>query len=72
MTETDKSAQAPHIIEEVRKFSVFADLPEEDLRWLAERMDEFTLEAGQIYARPGDSVDYLTLMIEGVSCRFQC
>src|SRR5256885_15895373 len=28
-------------------------------------MDEFTLEAGQIYARPGDSVDYLTLMIEG-------
>ena len=65
MTETDKSAQVPHIIEEVRKFSVFADLPEEDLRWLAERMDEFTLEAGQIYARPGDSVDYLTLMIEG-------
>ena len=65
MTETDKSAQAPHIIEEVRKFSVFADLPEEDLRWLAERMDEFTLEAGQIYARPGDEVDYLTLMIEG-------
>ena len=65
MTETDKSVQVPHIIEEVRKFSVFADLPEEDLRWLAERMDEFTLEAGQIYARPGDSVDYLTLMIEG-------
>jgi len=65
MTETDKSAQVPHIIEEVRKFSVFTDLPEEDLRWLAERMDEFTLEAGQIYARPGDSVDYLTLMIEG-------
>ena len=65
MTETDKSAQVPHIIDEVRKFSVFTDLPEEDLRWLAERMDEFTLEAGQIYARPGDEVDYLTLMIEG-------
>jgi len=65
MTETDKSVQVPRIIEEVRKFSVFADLPEEDLRWLAERMDEFTLEAGQIYARPGDEVDYLTLMIEG-------
>ena len=65
MTETDKSAQVQHIIEEVRKFSVFADLPEEDLRWLAERMEEFTLEAGQIYARPGDSVDYLTLMLEG-------
>lgn len=65
MTETDKSAKAQHIIGEVRKFSVFVDLPEEDLLWLAERMDEIALEAGDIYARPGDSVDYLTLMLEG-------
>ena len=65
MTETDKSAKVQHVIEEVRKFSVFADLPEEDLLWLAERMEENTVEAGDIYARPGDSVDYLTLMLEG-------
>jgi signal transduction histidine kinase len=65
MTETDKSTKVQHIAEEVRKFSVFADLPEEDLFWLAERMGEVTLEAGQVYARPGDSVDYLTLMLEG-------
>ena len=65
MTETDKSTKVQHIVEEVRKFSVFADLPEEDLFWLAERMGEVTLEAGQVYARPGDSVDYLTLMLEG-------
>src|SRR5215510_5278298 len=65
MTETDKGTQIQHIIDEVRKFSVFADLPEDDLRWLAERMDEITLEAGAIYARPGDSVDYLTLVLEG-------
>src|SRR5215467_3230050 len=65
MTETDKGTQIQHIIEEVRKFSVFADLSEDDLRWLAERMDEITLEAGDIYARQGDSVDYLTLMVEG-------
>ncbi len=49
----------------MKKFSVFEDLPEEDLRWLAERMEEVALEAGEIYARPGDSVDYLTLMLEG-------
>src|SRR5579859_6119656 len=65
MTETTKDAQVQRFIEEIRKFSVFADLPEEDLRWLAERMDEITLEAGQVYAKPGDSVDYLTLMMEG-------
>ena len=65
MTETDKGVQIQHIIDKVRKFSVFSDLSEEDLHWLAERMDEITLEAGEIYARQGDPVDYLTLMIEG-------
>src|SRR5215831_13624830 len=65
MADTEKTTQLEHIIGEVKKFSVFGDLPEEDLRWLAERMEEITLEAGAIYARPGDSVDYLTLMMEG-------
>src|SRR5215471_6965373 len=65
MADTEKTTQIEHIIGEVKKFSVFGDLPEEDSRWLAERMDEITLEAGAIYARPGDSVDYLTLMMEG-------
>src|SRR5215813_9656789 len=65
MAETEKTEQVEHIIGEIKKFSVFADLSEDDLRWLAERMSEFALEAGEIYARPGDSVDYLTLMLEG-------
>src|SRR5215831_800056 len=65
MAGTVNEAQLHHIIEEVRKFAVFADLPDEDLRWLAERMDEVTLETGQVYAKQGDPVDYLTLMLEG-------
>ncbi|HWZ98627.1 MAG TPA: ATP-binding protein [Candidatus Dormibacteraeota bacterium] len=65
MAETEKTTQIEHIIGEVKKFSVFADLSEEDLHWLAERMEEVSLKAGEIYARPGDSVDYLTLMVEG-------
>lgn len=65
MAETEKTSKVEHIIGEVKKFTVFSDLPEEDLRWLAERMDEITLEPGDIYARPGDPVDYLTLMLEG-------
>ena len=65
MADTEKTTQIEHIIGEVKRFSVFEDLPEENLRWLAERMEEITLEAGAIYARPGDPVDYLTLMLEG-------
>ena len=65
MADTEKTTQIEHIIGEVKKFSVFEDLPEENLRWLAERMEEITLDGGAIYARPGDSVDYLTLMLEG-------
>jgi len=65
MAEALNEVQVQRVIDEVKKFGVFADLPEKDLRWLAERMDEITLEAGDIYARQGDSVDYLTLMVEG-------
>ena len=65
MAETEKTSQVEHIIGEIKKFAVFADLSDGDLHWLAERMDETTMEAGQIYAQPGDPVDYLTLMIEG-------
>src|SRR5215475_7907322 len=65
MTEIDKGAQVSRFIQEIRKFGVFSDLPEDDLRWLAERMDEVTLQPGEIYAKEGESVDYLTLMMEG-------
>jgi signal transduction histidine kinase len=44
---------------------VFADLPAEDLIWLASRMDELILEAGEIFAHPGDPVEYLILVLEG-------
>jgi len=65
MADTEKTTQLEKIIGDVKKFSVFEDLPEEDLRWLAERMDELTLAPGELYAKQGDSVDYLTLMMEG-------
>jgi signal transduction histidine kinase len=65
MAETENATQVQHIIGELKKFKVFADLSAEDLQWLAERMDEITMTAGEIYAQPGDPVDYLTLMMEG-------
>jgi signal transduction histidine kinase len=65
MAEIEKATQVQHIIGELKKFRTFADLSESDLQWLAERMDEISLAVGQIYAKPGDPVDYLTLMVEG-------
>jgi signal transduction histidine kinase len=65
MAETEKTAQVERIVGELKKFKVFAGLSAEDLLWLAERMDELSMAAGDVYAQPGDPVDYLTLMIEG-------
>jgi signal transduction histidine kinase len=57
--------QAGRIVAGLRSVSVFADLPAEDLEWLAARMDEVTCDAGQILARTGDPVDYLNVILEG-------
>lgn len=65
MAETEKENLIQHIISEVRKFAAFSDLSEDDLEWLAERMDEVQLAEGEVYAKPGDPVDYLTLVTEG-------
>lgn len=53
------------IIGELRKVSVFADLPEEQLTWLAERLEEVRLEAGSVFARPGDAIEHLIVLLEG-------
>lgn len=56
---TDRFASA------LRLITVFSDLSAEDLEWLAGRMDEVVFSAGQIFARPGDPIDYLNVVLEG-------
>ncbi|MGB6877666.1 MAG: ATP-binding protein [Candidatus Acidiferrales bacterium] len=65
MNEDHIASQAVRIVAGLRSVSVFTDLPAEDLEWLAARMDEVTFHAGQIFARPGDPVDYLNIILEG-------
>ncbi|MGH9402787.1 MAG: sensor histidine kinase [Terriglobia bacterium] len=50
---------------ELRKVPVFADLPEDQLDWLAERFEEVRLEPGAVFMRPGDPVEHLVVLIEG-------
>jgi len=66
MSVTNKTvAQLESIIRDLKTISVFADLPEEHLAWLAERMEEARLNAGEVYARSGDPLDHLIVILEG-------
>ena len=61
-----KSAeQIAAMIGDLKTNAIFADLPEADLIWLAERMEEVRAQAGEVFARPGDPLDYLMVMLEG-------
>lgn len=65
MSEREINGQAARFTAALHSISVFADLPAEDLEWLASRMEEMDLSAGQIFARPGDPVEYLIVLLEG-------
>jgi signal transduction histidine kinase len=51
--------------EDLRRISVFSDLPDDQLTWLAERMVDQRMEAGDVLARPGDPVRFMTVILEG-------
>ena len=57
--------QQQHIVDELKTNAVFADLPADDLAWLAERMQEKIMNPGEVYGRAGDPLEYLNVMLEG-------
>jgi len=59
-TETGQS-----LIDDLRKIEVFADLPQEHLAWLVEKLEERRFQPGEVMAREGDPLDHLTVMLEG-------
>jgi len=56
---------ASSVVDELRKIPVFAGLPEHQLNWLAERFEEVRLDVGETYARQGDPLDHLVVLLEG-------
>src|SRR5882757_8125059 len=52
-------------IQDLRTFSVLADLPEESLNWLCEQMTLVELPAGEIFLRSGSPADRMFAIIEG-------
>lgn len=52
-------------VEALRRVGVFADLPEEQLRWFIENCEEVVLEAGEVLFRKGDAPEWMAIYLEG-------
>jgi signal transduction histidine kinase len=65
-TATERLAAAPPpAIEDLRAISVFADLPQDDLAWLASQMMVIDIERGEVAIRQGDPADFLFVILKG-------
>jgi signal transduction histidine kinase len=65
MSEQTQTPPSQEIIRALRTNSVFEDLSEEDLAWLAERMEDVRVEAGTIFGRKDEPIEYLNVLLEG-------
>jgi signal transduction histidine kinase len=62
---TNTAAQVESIIRDLKTNSNFADLSLEDLTWLAERMEDVRVGAGEVLGRKGDPISHLNVILEG-------
>jgi len=53
------------LAEELRAVPVFADLPADDLGWLAAQMTSLELSPGEIFIREGSPADRMTVLLSG-------
>jgi CRP-like cAMP-binding protein len=53
------------LLQEFRKIPIFADLPEEGLRWLADHAEEVVIEPGDVVVREGTPASEMVVYLEG-------
>ncbi len=70
MPEEARSKSGKSLVADLRKITVFADLPEEDLAWLTEKGEEILYQPGEVFIQEGDPADTLFVILEG-EIRFQ-
>ncbi len=51
---------------ELRRFPVFADLPDDQIAWFLSQSQELRLKAGELYSRQGDPADAMFVLLEGI------
>jgi signal transduction histidine kinase len=65
MSEATTNNEAARFAADLRKIGVFSDLPEEELEWVGQRMEEVRYRAGEVYGQPGEPLDHLAVLLEG-------
>ena len=51
---------------ELRRVSPFSDLPEDQIDWFLGRVEEVSLQAGEVFVRQGDPADWMVVFLEGL------
>ena len=59
------SDSPPDIVEALRRVRVFADLPEDQLRWFADNVEDHRFAAGEVVFSKGDPPDTMAIFLEG-------
>jgi len=62
---TPEPSDLSSLADELRKVPVFADLPKEDLEWLAAQMNFLDLAPGEIATHSGSPADRMVVILEG-------
>src|ERR1044072_5565449 len=52
-------------VEALRRVHVFADLPDDQLRWFADNAEDHRFAAGDVVFRKGDKADVMVVYLEG-------
>jgi signal transduction histidine kinase len=53
------------LVEQLRKITVFSDLPQENLLWFVSKCQELRVEPGDIVMREGDPAEFMIIMLHG-------
>src|SRR5687768_6787601 len=59
------STSPEDIVEALRRVHVFADLPEDQLKWFADNVEDGRFAAGDVLFRKGDPPDWMVIFLEG-------
>ena len=65
MAQNLTSAKSRDLVNDLRKIEIFADLPLDQLDWLAEHLQEVHFQPGEIMGREGEPLDNLIVILEG-------
>jgi len=59
------TSSPPDIVDALRNVHVFSDLPEDQLRWFADNVEDLRFAPGEVLLRKGDPPDVMTIFLEG-------